>query len=80
MPSATTHVFDDFFTNEKEVRTMSGLKMLTGKYVAEMKELETRLADVKHKLEIVLEASRLLEEEGLSEDNPPPFGDKKTFP
>jgi hypothetical protein len=29
------------------------------------------MADVKHKLEIVMEASRLLAEEGLSDEYPP---------
>jgi hypothetical protein len=62
----------------KEVRTMSGLQLLIERYASQLKELETRMADVKHKLETVMEASRLLEEEGISEDNPPPLGDRKT--
>jgi hypothetical protein len=52
----------------KEVRTMSGLQLLIERYVRQIKELETRMADAKHKLEIVMEASRLLAEEGLSDD------------
>jgi hypothetical protein len=32
--------------------------------------------DVKHKLETVMEASRLLEEEGLSEDSPAVYSDE----
>jgi hypothetical protein len=63
---------------DKEVGTMSGLQLLTEKYVNRLKELEAQVEDVKHKLEIVMEASRLLEEEGLSEDAPH-FGEKKTF-
>ena len=63
-------------TKHKEVHAMSGLQLLTEKYVARLKELEAQLADVKHKLEIVMEASRLLKEEGLSEDSRSPFGEK----
>jgi hypothetical protein len=73
--------FDDgSIAKHKEVRAMFGLEMLTEKYVIRLKELEAQLADVKHKLEVVMEASRLLEEEGLSGDSHTPFGDKKTFP
>jgi hypothetical protein len=54
----------------KEVRTMSGLQLLTERYVTQLKDLETRMAEVKHKLETVMEASRLLQEEGLSENGP----------
>jgi hypothetical protein len=68
------------FLARKEVRRMSGLQSLTEKYVAELKELETRMKDVKRKLETVMEASRLLEEEGLSEDSPPSrFGEDRTY-
>ena len=59
---------DDFFINHKEVCTMAGLHALIEKYVTQIKELETRMAETKHKLEIVMEASRLLAEEGLSDD------------
>ena len=62
---------DDFFINHKEVCTMAGLHALIEKYVTQIKELETRMAETKHKLEIVMEASRLLAEEGLSDDYPP---------
>jgi hypothetical protein len=55
----------------KEAITMSNLNVLTEKYVAQMKELKTRMADTKRKLEIVLAASRLLVEEGLSDEYPP---------
>ncbi len=54
----------------KEVRTMSGLQLLTERYVTQLKELETRMAEVKHRLEVVMEASRLLQEEGISEEGP----------
>ena len=54
---------DDFFTKRKEVMTMSNLNVLIERYTAQMKELETRMADTKHKLEIVLEATHLLVEE-----------------
>ena len=55
----------------KEAITMSNLNVLTEKYVVQMKELKTRMADTKRKLEIVLEASHLLVEEGLSDEHPP---------
>jgi hypothetical protein len=70
---------DDFVINHKEGCTMANLHALIERYVAQLKDLETRMADVKHKLQTVMEASRLLEEEGLSEDSLPPYGDKKTF-
>jgi len=63
----------------KKVRTVSGLQLLIERYVAQLNELEARMADVNRKLEIITETSRLLEEEGLSEANPPPIVDKKTF-
>ncbi len=59
---------DDFFMNHKEVCIMAGLHALIEKYVAQIKELETRMAETKHKLEVVMEASRLLVEAGLSDD------------
>jgi|GEM_PF-1769390 hypothetical protein len=62
----------------EKVRTVSGLQLLIERYTAQMKELETRMADARHKQEILLEASRLLEQEGLSEDNTQPAGDEKT--
>jgi hypothetical protein len=62
-------VFDhNFFTKHEEATTMNNLHALIEKYVAQMKELETRMTDVKHKLEVVMEASRLLMEEGLSDE------------
>jgi hypothetical protein len=61
---------------DKEVGTMSGLQLLTEKYATRLKELEAQLADAKHKLDIVMEASRFLEEEGLTEDGPPYFSPK----
>jgi hypothetical protein len=57
-------------TTHKEVRLMSSLLMLIERYTIQVKELETRMADVKRKLEVVLEASRLLKEEGLADDDP----------
>jgi hypothetical protein len=62
---------DDLFAKYKEAITMSSLHALIEKYVAQMKELETRMADTRRKLEIVMEASRLLVEEGLSDEYPP---------
>ncbi len=61
----------DFFIKYKEAYTMANLHVLIEKYVGQIKELETRMADTKHKLEIVMEASRLLAEEGLSDEYPP---------
>jgi hypothetical protein len=57
---------------------MSSLQLLTEKYVNQLKELEASMAEVRRKLEIVMEASRLLEEEGFSEDSPS-FAEKKAF-
>jgi hypothetical protein len=59
---------------------MSGLQLLTEKYIAKLKELEAESKNVKHKLDIVVEASRLLEEEGLPEGYPASFGDREPFP
>jgi hypothetical protein len=61
-----------FFTKRKEVGKMSGLNLLIEKYENRLKELETQMEEVKRKLEVVTEASRLLKEEGLSEDEPRP--------
>jgi hypothetical protein len=64
----------------KEVYAMSGLTVLIQRYVKQLEELETSMKEVKHKLETVMEASRLLEEEGLSEDNPSEgFKENRTF-
>ena len=74
MPFARTNASVDdvldhnIFINHEEVRTMAGLHALIEKYVAQIKELETRMADVKHKLEVVMEASRLLIEEGITDE------------
>ncbi len=62
--------YNNFFTKQKEAITMSNLHALIEKYTVKMKEFETSIADVKHKLEIVMEASRLLTEEGLSDEYP----------
>jgi len=59
---------DDFIANHKEAHAMAGVHALIEKYVAQIKELETRLAETKRRLEIVMEASRLLTEEGLSDE------------
>jgi anion-transporting ArsA/GET3 family ATPase len=61
---------DDFFTKHEEVMTMANLNVLIQRYTAQMKELETRMAETSHKLEIILEASQLLVEEGLSDEYP----------
>ena len=62
-------VFNDDFVNKyKEAYTMAGLHTLMERYVAQIKELESRMADTRHKLEVVMEALRLLTEEGLSEE------------
>jgi len=50
---------------------MTNLQSLIDRYMNNLAELETQVSDVKHKLNIVMEASRLLEEEGLSEIQPP---------
>ena len=54
----------------EKVRTVSGLQLLIERYTAQMKELEARMAQTRHKLEVVLEASQLLVEEGLSDEYP----------
>jgi len=62
-------VFNDDFVNKyKEAYTMAGLHTLMERYVAQIKELESRTTDTKHKLEVVMEALRLLTEEGLSDE------------
>ena len=60
---------------------MNGLQSLVEKYGTQLKELETRMAETKHKLEVAVKASRLLEEEGLSENKPPiPLPNNAPFP
>jgi len=49
---------------------MVGLHLLIEKYIAELEELESSMAEVKRRLQVVTEAFRLLEEEELSEDCP----------
>lgn len=61
-----------FFTKCKEVDEMTGLNLLIEKYETRLTELETQVAEIKRKLETVTEASRLLSEEGLSEDDSKP--------
>ena len=61
---------DDFIATYKEAYGMAGLHALIEKYVAQIKELETRMADIRHKLEVFTEASRLLLEEGISDEEP----------
>ena len=52
----------------EEVREiMTSLQSLIDRYTDKLAQLEMQVSDVKHKLNIVMEASRLLEEEGLSE-------------
>lgn len=60
----------DFLTKKKEAMTMSKLHVLTERYMAQMKELEARMAETQHKLEVVLEASQLIVEEGLADEHP----------
>ena len=62
---------DDFLAKYKEAYAMASLRTLMEKYTTQMKEFETRMADARHKLEVVMEASRLLAEEGLSDEYPP---------
>jgi hypothetical protein len=62
----------DFFIKRKEVVEMTGLNLLIEKYETRISELETQMTEVKRKLETVTEASRLLQEEGLSEDETKP--------
>ena len=59
---------------------MSGLQSLIERYVGQLKDLEARMADVKHKLEIATEASRLLGEDGVSEGGPSAVVEEKTSP
>jgi hypothetical protein len=59
-------------TKRKEIDDMTGLSLLMEKYETRLKEFEAQMAEIKRKLEIVTEASRLLKEEGLSEDEPKP--------
>ena len=59
-------------TKRKEVGEMTGLSMLMEKYETRLNELETQMTEVKRKLETVVEALRLLKEEGLLEDEPQP--------
>lgn len=59
-----------FFTKRKEADEMTSLNLLIEKYESRLNELENQVAEVKHKLETVTEATRLLKEEGLSEDEP----------
>ena len=47
---------------------MKSLNVLIEKYTAQIKELETRMAETSRKLAIISEACRLLVEEGLSEE------------
>jgi hypothetical protein len=61
-----------FFTKPKEVGNMSGLTLLTEKYTTQLTELENTMTELKRKLETVAEAARLLEEEGLSEEEAKP--------
>lgn len=73
---------DDFIKEYKEANAMAGLHTLMERYIAQIKELENRMADTKHKLEIVMEALRLLTEEGLSEEqlgNGTPAGKEKIW-
>ena len=51
---------------------MSGLTLLTEKYATQLTQLENTMTELKRKLETVAEASRLLEEEGLSEEEAKP--------
>ena len=64
---------------QEEERLLSDLQWLIERYAGQLKELEARSADVRRKLEIAVEASRLLEEEELSEDCPSSLRGKKTF-
>ncbi len=60
---------------------MTGLQLLVERYGTRLRELETRLTETKHRLEIVSEASRLLDEEGLSENKSSiPFPNNAPFP
>jgi len=62
-----------------EERFLSDLQWLIERYEGQLKELEAHTADVRHKLEIAVEASRLLEEEEFSEDCPSSLRGKKVF-
>ncbi len=49
---------------------MSGLALLIEKYTRELEELQARTKETGRRLEVVMEASRFLEAEGLSEEGP----------
>jgi hypothetical protein len=47
---------------------MTDLQILTEKYKKTVTQLEGQIAEIRRKMDIVAEASRLLEEEGLVSD------------
>jgi hypothetical protein len=49
---------------------MAGPHALIEKYAAQIRDLETRVAETKRRLEVIMEASRLLAEEGLADEQP----------
>ncbi len=60
---------------------MRDLQMLSERYSNQIKELEARMADVKHKFEVVMEATKLLQAEGFSDERPRvTFPENRPFP
>ncbi len=70
---------DGFFINHREGCTMADLHPLIEKYAAQIKDLETRMVETKRKLEVVTEASRLVAEEGLADEQPDRSGRKRIW-
>ena len=57
---------------------MAGLQLLIERCVSQVKDIETHVAEIDTNWRPSQEASRLLEEEGLSKNTLPPLGDKKS--
>jgi len=67
-PLADLRTYREKSRPPREDRVAPALRALAGKYGTRMKELEARMAETRHKLEILTEVSRLLAEEGLSDE------------
>jgi hypothetical protein len=58
---------------------MAGPQALIEKYAAQIRDLETRMAETKRRLEVIMEASRLLAEEGLADEQPDRSGRERIW-
>jgi len=58
---------------------MAGPHALIEKYAAQIRDLETRMAETKRRLEVIMEASRLLAEEGLADEQPDRSGRERIW-